>query len=116
MTIGEQESLETFGCQVEMYNIKMILKASPITFVCLEDGSETTVSSALLSSARRSCRYSCEGASLANVYYALKAVTEGEFKCKCVDTSFTSIIAEEGQYSSSNLIITFFIQLFSHFS
>ena len=89
-----------------MYNIKMILKAHPIPYVCLEDGSETTVSSALLSSARRSCRYSCEGASLANVYYALKAVTEGEFKCKCVDTSFTSIIAEEGQYSS-NPIITF---------
>ena len=84
----------------------MILKAHPIPYVCLEDGSETTVSSALLSSARRSCRYSCEGASLANVYYALKAVTEGQFKCKCVDTSFTSIIAEEGQYTY-NPIITF---------
>ena len=115
MTIGEQEWLETFGCQVDMYNMKMFLKADPTPYVCLEDGSETTVSSALLSSARRSCRYSCEGASLANVYYALKAVTEGEFKCKCVDTSFTSIIAEEGQYSS-NRIITFFIQLFSHLS
>ena len=107
--------METFGCQVDMYT-KMFIKADPMPYVCLEDGSETTVSSALLSSARRSCRYRCEGASLANVYYALKAVTEGEFQCKCVDTSFTSIIAEEGQYSSSNLIITFFIQLFSHFS
>ena len=84
----------------------MFLKTDP--YIHLEDGSETTVSSALLSSARSSCRYTCQGASLANVFYALKSVTEGEFKCKCVDTSFTSIIAEEGHYSFNPVNKAFF--------
>ena len=87
-------------------------------YILLEDGSETTVSSALLSSARSSCRNRCQGASAANVFYALKSVTEGEFKCKCVDTLFASIIAEERFYSIFDNfypIYHFYIEILSNF-
>ena len=60
---------------------------------CLEDGSETTVTTSSESSAKTTCHNRCSSPGT-NSFYAMNIITTGKWKCKCLDMTLSPIIAE----------------------
>ena len=60
---------------------------------CLEDGSETTVTTSSESSAKTSCYNRCSSPGT-NTFYAMNIITIGSWNCKCLDMTLSPVIAE----------------------
>ena len=65
-----------------------------------EDGTETSINTIDVSTARSSCTSSC-GSS--DVYYGVRKYDEEQFQCKCFDRKMETVVAEASQ--SLNLVI-----------
>ena len=78
-----------------------------------EDSSESTITTPDENEAVSQCLALCSGSEV-NSFYALRIKEFGKYKCKCLDLSFTSIVAEVSQLLDVKLLHVFFCQFQSN--
>ena len=76
------------------------MKYFSLVFFLAEDSSETTVARISEAQARAVCRDRCDD-NQDNMFYAVRLISQGQFKCKCLTNSLTALVAGYEGFSRS---------------